>query len=294
MTKIKNKFRGSERDAYYEQLEEELKNRNAPEDNQDLEDDSPDKLEGFSQENKPKDKDSDVDWKKRYADLQRHLSSLEKKWDEKERDLANELEAEKAKASLPKNLTPEKLEEWEKKFPDVAAIIDHRAKQIAKQLATNLEEKVVSLEKNKQVMDQERAILQLISMHNDFIEIRDSDEFNDWIVEQPEWMADAIYKPEDFSDKSVKNASKVIKFFKLDSGWGEKAPKKTPKNKDTSAAESVTRKGSNLPDDVDGQPEFSESQVAKMSSKEFEAKMDKILAAKRSGRFDYDLSGAAQ
>lgn len=290
MTFAKNKYRGTERDAYYAELEEELKNYGKPSD-----DEANEEVSEPAKPREPTEPSGDgTDWKKRYADLQRHVASLEKKWDGKEKEFARELEAAKQKASLPANLTPEKLSEWEKKFPDVAAIIDHRAKEIAKQMSTSLEEKVGNLEKSNTQMEQERAIMQLLSIHEDFLEIRDSDQFTDWLANQPESFADAIYKPVDFSSKSVDAAAKVVRFFKLDTGWGsDKKTKEKPK-KDTSAAESVSRGGPSLPDDAEGQPEFSESQVSKMSDKEFEANMDKIQAAQRSGRFLYDLTGAAQ
>jgi hypothetical protein len=37
-----------------------------------------------------------------------------------------------------------------------------------------------------------------------------------------------------------------------------------------------------------------ESQVAKMSDKEFEANYNRILKAQRSGKFVYDISGSAR
>ena len=39
---------------------------------------------------------------------------------------------------------------------------------------------------------------------------------------------------------------------------------------------------------------FSESQVSKMSSGEYEANEDAILEAIKKGEFEYDLSGAAR
>lgn len=293
----KNKYRSSERDEYYEGLEEEFKNKNRePEENPE----NPEEIEenkGFQQEpknkNKTPDPNDEVDWKKRYGDLQRHLATKENEWKTEKSSYEERLQALEEKASLPKNMTPEQLEEWEKKFPDVAAIIDYRAKEMAKEMSSGLEQKVSVLEENKQKLDQERAILQLISIHNDFIEVRDSEEFSDWLEEQSSWMKKAIYEPEDFSDESVDNAARVIKFFKLDTGWGEKPEKPKKKSRDTSAAETVRTRGSNSPD-TDEQPTFSESMISKMSPKEFEKNREAILSAQRSGKFVYDMTGAAR
>jgi hypothetical protein len=59
---------------------------------------------------------------------------------------------------------------------------------------------------------------------------------------------------------------------------------------DKAAASSVKAKGRSTPDTDDSSKYIRESQVAKMSMKEYEKRMDEIFDAQRSGKFIYDMS----
>jgi len=293
----KNKYRNPERDAYYENLEKELKEKINTERTEVVL-----KNSGFAviDEKKVEDTPSGEEetWKKRYGDLQRHVENLKREWSSKESEYQAEInrlkEATKA-PELPTTLNDEKIAEWEKKFPDVAAIIDYKAQKRAKEIASGLEQKVTVLEENKKMLDHQRAYLQLLSIHEDYDEIRQSEEFRDWLAEQDDDFQSAIMSPKDYSEKSVQKAARVVDFFKLETGWGKAEKKDTPKVRDTSAAKTVPSRGT-IPDDYGDQPRFSESQIAKMSSKEFEMHKDAILAAQRKGPpfFVFDITGAAR
>ena len=67
------------------------------------------------------------------------------------------------------------------------------------------------------------------------------------------------------------------------------------RKEDAKKAASSVSKGSRTQVDADSASgSFKESQVAKMSAKEYEANAEKIDAAIRNGKFVYDLSGAAR
>lgn len=290
-----NRYRNPERDKYYEDLEKEiLESRNKePEDPQ-----NPPKDEKLEDKKEPKkdDKDKDTDWQKRYGDLQRHMAGKEKEWNTEKSEMESRLKALEEKASLPKNLSDDKIEEWEKKFPDVAAIIEYKAQKKAKEIASGLETEIGDLKSHRQELDAQRAVLQLVNIHDDFLELRESEEFAEWLTEQDEDTQDAINNPADYSERSVRKAANVVKFFKLDTNWGKdsKKPDEKKPKRDTSAAEGVDTKGRSTPDDANEQPTFSESQIAKMSSREFEKNKDAIMEAHRNGKIVQDMSGAAQ
>lgn len=291
----KNKYRNPERDAYYENLENELKEQVNLERNEVVL-----KGGGFGAEKTEPPANPEPDegnWKKRYGDLQRHLESLKREWSEKESGYTAEIARlkESTKApELPANLTDEDIKKWEEKFPDVAAIIDYKARKRAKEIASGLEEKVAVFEEDKKMLDHQRAYLRLLSIHEDYEDIRKSDEFSDWLAEQDEDIQKAITSPKDYSEASVRKAARVVDFFKLETGWGEGKTKSRPE-KDTSAARTVPSRGSN-PEEFDDQPKFTESQIQKMSPKEFEAKKEQIFRAMQKGApyFVYDVTGAAR
>ena len=83
---------------------------------------------------------------------------------------------------------------------------------------------------------------------------------------------------------------RVIDLYKVDNGMTPAAKRDTKK----AAASSVT-KGSRASIDAKGvSGQIKESEVAKMSDKEFEERQDEINEAMRSGKFVYDVSGGAR
>ena len=102
------------------------------------------------------------------------------------------------------------------------------------------------------------------------------------MAEQPISIQDALYK----NNTDARAASRAIDLYKADTGKRKTTTKK-------SAAQAVGRTSSSTPTTT-GKVKFSESQVSKMSDKDFEKYEDAIADAMRSGNFDFDLSGAAR
>jgi hypothetical protein len=83
---------------------------------------------------------------------------------------------------------------------------------------------------------------------------------------------------------------RVIDLFKIDNGMTIAAKKQSKK-----AAASTVAKGTRTSLDTKGvQGQIKESDVARMSSKEFEEKQDQINESMRTGKFVYDMSGSAR
>lgn len=310
-----NKYRNPERDRYYEELEKSLMPKERREvvvkNGQVIDsdaDDTNEKNEKKDDQVAPQvDSEEEGNWKKRYGDLRRHLASKEREWQEKESALNAEIERLRSSTAtagtkapeLPSNLSDEKIEEWKQKFPDVANIIDYIAQKRAREIASGLEEKVSDLEEHKKTLNRQRAYLMLLKEHEDFEAIRTSEEFRDWLGLQEEEFQNAIVRP-NFDganlEAAVRKAARVVQIFKLETGWGqENKAKEKPKAKDVSAAQTVPSHGTG-PDDHDSSPRFTESQIAKMSPREFERLKDQILEAQRKGPpyFIHDMTGAAQ
>ena len=84
---------------------------------------------------------------------------------------------------------------------------------------------------------------------------------------------------------------RVIDLFKIDNGMTIAAKKQSKK-----AAASTVAKGTRTSLDAKGVQgtKLKESDVARMSSKEFEEMQDKINESMRNGKFVYDMSGSAR
>ena len=95
-------------------------------------------------------------------------------------------------------------------------------------------------------------------------------------------VQDALYENVD----DAKSVSRVIDLYKADKGITAK--KKTTEDK--GAASSVTTKRTTTPSDSEESTYIRESQVAKMSMKEYEKRAEEIMEAQRSGKFIYDMS----
>ena len=83
---------------------------------------------------------------------------------------------------------------------------------------------------------------------------------------------------------------RVIDLYKIDNGMTPTAQKQSRK-----AAASPVSRGTRTSIDTRGQQgTIKESDVAKMSAREFEDRQDEITEAMRKGKFVYDISGSAR
>ena len=132
----------------------------------------------------------------------------------------------------------------------------------------------------------EKAEAELMRIHPDFSDIRDSDDFHNWAEEQPKWVQEALYE----NDNDARSAARAIDLYKADMNIKTKKPSG---NKD--AAKSVnTRNTRSQPDATTNNTKMSESRVNKMTTQQYEKHQDEIMEAIRSGKFIYDVSGNAR
>ena len=226
-------------------------------------------------------------FKKRYGDLRRHQQEKEKELAAKIDALQSQLsEATKKEINLPKS--DEDIEAWASKYPDVAAIVETIAIKKAKEQAAVLEERVKAVDELQMNASREKAEAELLRYHPDFEDIRETDDFHNWVNEQPQSIQDALY--ENASD--ARTAARAIDLYKADKNI---TTKKKTKNTDKDAARSVNARNSrSKPDTSDGSRAILESEVQKMSAQEYEKMSDDIMEAIRTGNFVYDLSGNAR
>lgn len=218
-------------------------------------------------------------FKKRYGDLRRHMQEKEKEWN----DRLESLEKRKAKDTVVPPKSDEDIEAWAKQYPDVAGIVERIASQKAKEMFSKAESRLKELDEAHNEALRMKAENVIRKTHEDFDELRQSDEFHNWADEQPKWVKDALY--ENMDDPA--SVIRVIDLYKVDNGLTKAAKRDNRK----AAASSVT-KGTRTSIDTKGvSGQIKESDVAKMSAREFEARQDEITEAMRSGKFVYDVSG---
>lgn len=221
-------------------------------------------------------------FKKRYGDLRRHLSQKEKEWEEKLESLEKRMKGE--------NIVPPKsdedIEQWAKEYPDVAGIVETIAAKKAQEMFKKAEDRLAQLDEIQMETTRKSAEAKIREKHPDFDDLRQADEFHDWADEQPKWVKDAIYENADDPASVVR----VIDLYKVDKGLT-----KDDKKSNKKAAASLVSKGSRTKVDAeDASGQIRESEVAKMSAKEFEQREEEITKAMRTGKFVYDLSGNAR
>jgi len=221
-------------------------------------------------------------FKKRYGDLRRHMQEKEKEWNDK----FSTFEKRMKKESIVPPKSDEDIEQWAKEYPDVAGIVETIAAKKAQEMFNKADARLQELDKAQSEAERVKAENAIRKSHDDFDDLRASDEFHNWAEEQPKWVQDALYENADDPASVVR----VIDLYKGDKGLTKTAKKAKAKD----AASTVTRRTKTSVDVDDANDTIRESDVARMSDKEFEAKSDDINKAIRSGKFVYDVSGRAR
>ena len=226
----------------------------------------------------------ELSFKKRYGDLRRHMASKDKETEERIKALEDQLsKATRNELVLPKS--EDEIAEWTKKYPDVAGIVETIADKKARERSSDLDKRLENIEKMRIEATKEKAEAELMRLHPDFLDIREDDKFHDWADAQPKWVQDALYENVD----DAKSVARVIDLYKIDAGI---TTKKSDSKKSAASAVNTRSKASPTADESNNY--IRESQVDKMSDKEYAKNQEAIMEAMRTGKFVYDLSGAAR
>ena len=238
-------------------------------------------------EEKEPDSPEEKTFKKRYGDLRRHTQQKEKDFQSQIDELKKQLsDATKKEMKLPKS--DEDIEQWAKDYPDVAAIVETIAMKKASEQAKILEERIKSIDELGATAAKEKAEAELLNIHPDFVDIRESDDFHNWAEVQPKWVQNALYE----NDTDALSAARAIDLYKNDKNIGKQ---EKPKSTGKEAAKAVkTTSGTSEPQTSDSKSYIKESDVQKMSAEQYEKMADEIMESIRSGKFIYDLSGSAR
>lgn len=225
-------------------------------------------------------------FKKRYGDLRRHTQKQQADMQKQIEELRGQLDKAATKQlRMPKS--EEEIAEWSKEFPDVAKIVETIAMKKAQEQSKSLEERLKKLDEREAETLRQRAETELMRLHPDFNDIRDQEQFHDWVEAQPKWVQSALYE----NESDAISAARAIDLYKADMGL---TGKKSKKSEDREAAKSVGSSSRAGFDASNEQGTIRESDVERMSSKEYEKNQEAIVAAIQSGKFIYDRTGSAR
>jgi hypothetical protein len=240
--------------------------------------------EPVEQEEEPTSKEEKT-FKKRYGDLRRHTQQKESELQEQITALKSQLnDATRQEIHLPKS--DEDIEAWAVRYPDVAAIVETIAIKKAREQSEHLAERVKQIDDMQLNVTREKAENELLNLHPDFNEIKETDEFHNWAEEQPKWIQSALYE----NENDARAAARAIDLYKADMGISKK---RKATNKDAALATN-TKNSRSVPQESESSDYLKESVVQKMSSTQYEKNQDAIMEAIRTGKFIYDVSGNAR
>ena len=242
-------------------------------------------VEATKEESEVEDKNlsrEEKSFKKRYGDVRRHMQQKEKEWESK----FTALEARLGQENIRPPKSDEDIETWAAEFPDVASIVETIAAKKAQEMFNKAEDRLQKLDAKEAEMTRSSAEQDIRKAHPDFDKLREADDFHDWVDEQPKWVQDALYENSDDAASVVR----VIDLYKVDNGMtkSDYAAKRK-------AAAGTVKKASKVEVEADeAAGSFKESDIARMSAKEYEKQEDAITKSIQSGKFIYDLSGNAR
>ena len=235
-----------------------------------------------AKEEKAPDTGEERTYKKRYDDLRK----MQQRQAEELKTIKLQLKNTKEQGIVRPPKSDEDIQAWADKYPDVAAIVETIAEKKAQEKFSFAEERLRQIDEMSEEANRSKSMDAIRESHSDFDDLKESDEFHDWAGEQPKWVQDALYENQDDPHSVVR----VIDLYKVDKGLDTKSRKKSSK----AAASAVVTKRSSKPSEAETEVSFTESMISKMSMKEFEKNQDAIMEAQRTGKFIYDLSGAAR
>jgi len=221
-------------------------------------------------------------YKKRYDDIRKLQSNTAAEL----KAIKAQLENAKEQGIVRPPKSDEDIQAWADKYPDVAAIVETIAEKKAQEKFSFAEDRLRQIDEMSEEANRSKSMDAIRESHSDFDDLKESDEFHDWAGEQPKRVQDALYENQD----DPRSVVRVIDLYKVDKGLDTKSRKKSSK----AAASAVVTKRSSKPSEAETEVSFTESMISKMSMKEFEKNQDAIMEAQRTGKFIYDLSGAAR
>lgn len=215
---------------------------------------------------------------KRYADLRRHMAQKEKEFQTKlealtsEKDSLQKVVTEQTLA-LPKS--KEDIEKWRSEYPDVYSIVRTIAAMEAEDRNQTLIKKMSEIEEKEQRLTKIEAEKELLKLHSDALELKNSEDFHIWASEQSDEIQSWLYNTLDW-----KKAARAIDLYKFDKDFVT-----AKKQQKAEASKTVDKKTAQEPKEKQAKI-WKRSEIEKLSAKKFEELEDELNKAFLEGRIN--------
>ena len=175
-------------------------------------------------------KTEEHDYKKRYDDLKKHYDSKLHEWREEKETLVSET------SNQPEVEYDETIESFKENYPDVYNVVEAISTKNASKELDELRGEVTRLNRQEEKLKARSAYQELLALHPDFAELKRSDEFKEWLEQQPPSISNGVTS----NSNDVRWAARVIDLYKADIGTKRKVGRPR-RQADSRAAEAVTR-----------------------------------------------------
>tara|TARA_Y100000114_G_scaffold111363_1_gene105126 strand:- start:94 stop:939 length:846 start_codon:yes stop_codon:yes gene_type:complete len=223
-------------------------------------------------EEKTEVKTEEHDYKKRYDDLKKHYDAKLHEWKEEKDALVSQ-------NSQP-TISEDDIESFKESYPDVYNVVEALSTRGAAKEIEELRAEVTRLNQQEEKLKAKSAYQELLALHNDFPEVKKSNEFREWIKLQPPSIADGILK----NSTDVKWASRVLDLYKADIGKSKRG--RPRKQGNAAAAEAVTKTSSvNIATNANANKKvWTTSEIRRLKPNEFDKYEKELDQARLEGR----------
>lgn len=224
-------------------------------------------------------------YRKRYGDLRRHSQKIERENAARIKALEDQLSVGVQPNQMP--ATEQELLDWMHEYPDMARMIETIAIQKVNGVSDQLNAYKEQLETTKTEAARERAIIQIRKSHSDFDDLVQDQEFHDWVADQPDYIANALYH----NATDAKAVIRAIDLYKADKGLNTKPV--TTRQTERNASQTVRHAGTAAITETK-KGLIKESEIHAMNYREYAARETEIDKAIKEGRVEWDISGGAR
>ena len=217
-------------------------------------------------------------FKKRYDDLKKHYDQKLSDWrQEKEDLLVSSKQTKKENIKLPKS--QEDLAKFKEEYPDIFGIVETVAHMQADSRVSDIEEHLEILRDRERDLERSNAQKELLTVHPDFVELKENQDFIDWLEEQPESISNGVTQ----NATDVKWAARTLDLYKADKGISKTKSKRSNNN---SAAKQV-RTSTTAREIADPQGDkkiWTSDEISRLRPEQFNKLEKELEQANREGR----------
>jgi len=281
--KVEEKVEDSEPTPYRNDYHKDLNKEDPQPDPKAVEAEATQKEEDKSFLSTSKDKDVKThNFKKRYDDLKKHYDTKLDEWKQEKETLAAQSQAVKTDTDYKPPKTSDELKQFKEDYPDIYGVVETIAHQQAGDKLRTVEDKLAQMSEREEDLIRDKAQTELLSVHPDFLELKDNENFQGWLQEQPTSISDGILS----NGTDSKWAVRVLDLYKADAGISKK-PDTAKSTK--SAAEAVTKTSRvTIPEKAGDKKIWKQSDISKLKPGEFEILEKEIDLAAKENRISTD------